>query len=248
MTAVESHSLTNGTEMGTDKEQPAAAAAAAPQLSATNINQKVVKAEYAVRGEIVRSAQLIEKDLQAGRRQFPFSKVVWCNIGNPQLLGQKPITYVRQVLCLCEYPQLLEHPQVGSLFPSDVIKRAKVFLSDIPGGVGAYSDSAGTLVLRRQIAAALERRDGWPADPEELYMTDGASPAVHYMMEMLIRKPTDAFLVPIPQYPLYSATLVLYGGQLVPYELAEEAGWGLDTRDLQVSSCMECFCCFTCPC
>jgi aspartate/methionine/tyrosine aminotransferase len=43
-------------------------------------------------------------------------------------------------------------------------------------------------------------------------------------MEMLIRGPTDAYLVPIPQYPLYSATLCLYGGQLVPYELDEDAG------------------------
>eukprot|EP00878_Enallax_costatus_P025572 GHUV01027372.1.p1 GENE.GHUV01027372.1~~GHUV01027372.1.p1 ORF type:complete len:224 (-),score=38.29 GHUV01027372.1:299-970(-) len=62
---------------------------------------------------------------------------------------------------------------------------------------------------------------------------DGASPAVHYMMEMLIRTPSDSFLVPIPQYPLYSATLVLYGGQLVPYELDEEAGWGLNMEHLQ---------------
>lgn len=59
-----------------------------------------------------------------------------------------------------------------------------------------------------------------------LSVQDGASPAVHYMMEMLIRSPTDAFLVPIPQYPLYSATLCLYGGQLVPYELDEDAGEG----------------------
>lgn len=58
------------------------------------------------------------------------------------------------------------------------------------------------------------------------HLQDGASPAVHYMMEMLIRSPSDAFLVPIPQYPLYSATLCLYGGQLVPYELDEDAGKG----------------------
>lgn len=67
-------------------------------------------------------------------------------------------------------------------------------------------------------------------------LQDGASPAVHYMMEMLIRNQCDAFLVPIPQYPLYSATLVLYGGQLVPYELDEEAGWGLNMQHLQVCS------------
>jgi aspartate/methionine/tyrosine aminotransferase len=57
-----------------------------------------------------------------------------------------------------------------------------------------------------------------------LPLQDGASPAVHYMTEMLVRNPSDAFLVPIPQYPLYSATLCLYGGQLVPYELDEDAG------------------------
>ena len=35
------------------------------------------------------------------------------------------------------------------------------------------------------------------------------------------------------QYPLYSATLTLYGGQLVPYELDESRGWGLDVASLQ---------------
>ena len=29
-----------------------------------------------------------------------------CNIGNPQQLGQKPITFFRQVLALCDYPQV----------------------------------------------------------------------------------------------------------------------------------------------
>jgi alanine transaminase len=60
---------------------------------------------------------------------------------------------------------------VAELFPPDVIGRAREFLAGIPGGLGAYSDSAGALVLRRQIAAALERRDGFPANPDELYLT-----------------------------------------------------------------------------
>jgi hypothetical protein len=67
--------------------------------------------------------------------------------------------------------QLLSHPEVSRLFPSDVIERARVFLAEIPGGLGAYSDSAGALVLRKQIAAALEQRDGCPASPDELYLT-----------------------------------------------------------------------------
>jgi aspartate/methionine/tyrosine aminotransferase len=82
------------------------------------------------------------------------------------------LTCCHLILCpLCL--QLLEHPQIGALFPADVIDRARVFLSDIPGGVGAYSDSAGALVLRKQIAAAIERRDGHPASPDEIYLTVG---------------------------------------------------------------------------
>jgi aspartate/methionine/tyrosine aminotransferase len=51
------------------------------------------------------------------------------------------------------------------------VSRAREFLRGIPGGLGAYSDSAGAAVLRRHIAAALEKRDGVPADPDELYLT-----------------------------------------------------------------------------
>lgn len=42
-------------------------------------------------------------------------------------------------------------------------------------------------------------------------------------------------LVPVPQYPLYSATISLYGGSLVPYYLEETADWGLDINDLRQS-------------
>jgi alanine transaminase len=43
----------------------------------------------------------------------------------------------------------------------------------------------------------------------------------------------DAVLVPIPQYPLYSATLALYGGTLLPYYLQEDKEWGLDVAELK---------------
>lgn len=157
-----------------------------------------------------------------------------CNIGNPQILGQKPITYFRQVLSICEYPELLLLPAASQIFPSDVIDRAKLLLSQIPGGIGAYSESSGALVMRQLISEAIERRDGYPCNPEDLYMTDGASPGVHYMMDLLIRDGRDdALMVPIPQYPLYSATLTLYGGRLVPYLLNESSGWGLDVDNLK---------------
>lgn len=42
-------------------------------------------------------------------------------------------------------------------------------------------------------------------------------------------------LVPVPQYPLYSAAIALFGGSLVPYYLEETANWGLDVNDLRQS-------------
>ena len=47
-----------------------------------------------------------EKTVVGRSGKYSFDKLVWCNIGNPQQLGQKPITFFRQVLALCDYPQV----------------------------------------------------------------------------------------------------------------------------------------------
>ncbi|KAH7298615.1 hypothetical protein KP509_25G051100 [Ceratopteris richardii] len=77
------------------------------------------------------------------------------------------------------------------------------------------------------------RRDGYPSDPELIFLTDGASKGVTHLLNILIRNENDGVLCPIPQYPLYSATIQLVGGTLVPYYLSEEAGWGLDVKEMR---------------
>ncbi|KAK1355938.1 hypothetical protein POM88_049194 [Heracleum sosnowskyi] len=42
--------------------------------------------------------------------------------------------------------------------------------------------------------------------------------------------------VPVPQYPLYSAVISLFGGSLVPYYLEEIANWGPDIHNLRYSA------------
>ncbi len=44
----------------------------------------------------------------------------------------------------------------------------------------------------------------------------------------MITSENDAIMIPIPQYPLYSAAISLYGGSVAPYYLNEEKGWQLD--------------------
>ena len=57
----------------------------------TDLSLTVLETQYAVRGPIVARAAELEK---AGRR------VLYGNIGNPQALGQKPLSYIRQTLAL----------------------------------------------------------------------------------------------------------------------------------------------------
>lgn len=40
-------------------------------------------------------------------------------------------------------------------------------------------------------------------------------------------------MIPIPQYPLYSAEISLFSGHIVPYYLNEEKGWQLDIEELE---------------
>jgi aspartate/methionine/tyrosine aminotransferase len=54
----------------------------------------------------------------------------------------------------------------------------------------------------RAMLQGIEERDGHPVDTNCLFMTDGASPSVHRIIELLTRNSDDAFLTPIPQYPL----------------------------------------------
>jgi len=130
--------------------------------------------------------------------------------------------------------QLIDRDGIDAFFPSDVLARAKAILANTKGGTGAYSESKGVRHLRDLVARGIERRDGGHAcDPEDLWLTDGASVGCHYLMKTIIRDASDAVLVPIPQYPLYSATLALYGGTLLPYYLQEEKGWALDVAELK---------------
>ncbi|ONK74882.1 uncharacterized protein A4U43_C03F11090 [Asparagus officinalis] len=195
-------------------------------LDHESINENVKKVAYAVRGELY---------LRASELQKEGKKIIFTNVGNPHALGQKPLTFPRQVVALCQAPFLLDDPNVGLVFPADAIARAKHYLSLTSGGLGAYSDSRGLPGIRKEVAEFIERRDGYPSNPDLIFLTDGASKGVMQMLNTIIRNEKDGILVPVPQYPLYSATIQLYGGSLVPYYLDEESNWGLDLNNVRQS-------------
>ena len=205
-------------------------------LNINNINPHVKKAKYAVRGELATRAEAYRAKLASGAlpsppdEPLPFNKVIAANIGNPQQLDQKPITFFRQVLSLLEYPPLLEKEEALKSsfgYKQDVIDRAKWLLSEVHS-IGAYSQSQGVPGIRASIAKFLERRDGYPADPANIFLSAGASSGVNTLMNIICSKPETGILVPIPQYPLYTATLAVLNARCVPYYLEERRAWGTD--------------------
>lgn len=188
-----------------------------------DIGRMVREAEYAVRGPIVARAQELERQ---GR------KIIYCNIGNPQSLGQRPLTWVRQVIALAEYPELLDRAPSG-LFPEDAIAMARRVLAATQHGLGAYTESKGYRFVREAVAEFIHGRDGIRADPDAIFLTDGASKGVQAVLRLLVADERDGIMIPIPQYPLYSATITLYGGVSIGYHLVESAQWKLSREVLE---------------
>lgn len=129
------------------------------RLNIDNINVHVRAAEYAVRGELAVKSEEYRKKIKSGNASdLPFDTVISSNIGNPQQLDQKPITFFRQVLSLLENPLLLEHEYVllDKLgYKSDAVNRARWLLNEV-GSVGAYSASAGAHGIRESVAKFIE--------------------------------------------------------------------------------------------
>ncbi|KAK5889211.1 hypothetical protein CesoFtcFv8_015235 [Champsocephalus esox] len=204
-------------------------------LTIDNMNPTVKKVEYAVRGPIVQRALELERELSEGMKK-PFVEVIKANIGDAHAMGQQPITFFRQVLALCSYPELLN----DSSFPEDAKSRARRILQSCGGNsIGSYSASQGIESVRQDVARYIERRDGGvPCDPDNIFLTTGASDGIVTMLKLLVcgeGETRTGVMISIPQYPLYSAALAELAAVQVNYYLNEEKCWSMDLSELQRS-------------
>jgi len=209
--------------------------AAAATVTLDNMNPCIKKMEYAVRGPLVIRATAIEKEIQAGVKK-PFPNVIKANIGDAHAMGNKPITFIRQVLAIVTHPPLLESPDL----PEDAKTRAKAILDGCKGGsVGSYSDSPGLEIIRRHVAEYIKQRDGGiESDWQKIILCAGASEGIRACLKLLTGPGGDkrpGVMIPIPQYPLYSASLAEYDMDQVGYYLDEARGWALDVAELERS-------------
>ena len=208
------------------------------ESSLIKVNQNIIEMEYAVRGPIPQRAAELKKQGKA---------TISCNIGNPQALGQRPVTFYRQVISLLEDPskisrerqlkKLLNNNPDIDLLSDYVLDLSENIISKVQ--MGAYSESNGPLFIREAIAEYIDKRDEihnsieLKSNPDNIFLTNGASDGVKYILEMLIAEKNDGIMIPIPQYPLYSATIKKAGGVQVNYYLDEENGWAINKSMLE---------------
>lgn len=204
-------------------------------LNKQSITKAVQNAEYAVRGPVAIRAAGIKKEMAEGKK-FKFDRLVPMHSGNPQALGQPPLTFGREVL------SLMFHHQFGqkvdySRYSEDAVARARYYLENMdPQAIGAYAGHAsGYDPIKKDVVDYIKRRDGIEIDPSKLWLSTGASEAIEFMIRLLINDPNDAIMTPSPNYPLYSAATILCGGKEVTYDLDESQNWGLNLETIEKS-------------
>jgi alanine transaminase len=193
-------------------------------LTMDTINQNLIKSRYEVRGGVVIRADELRKEMEKGKK-LPFESTVQWNIGNPQALGQLPITFPREVLG-CLYSGT-----VSDTYGKDAINRAKTYKKEIHN-IESYTYYKGLNIVRDNVAKFITKRDNCETIKENILLSNGASGGIKAVLQALLEEEKDTILAPIPQYPLYSACIQLLGSTLAGYHLDEDNAWGVDIQDL----------------
>ncbi|DAC43671.1 MAG TPA: aminotransferase class I/II-fold pyridoxal phosphate-dependent enzyme [Candidatus Poseidoniales archaeon] len=98
-------------------------------------------------------------------------------------------------------------------------------------GHNGYSPSYGLPVLREAIAKD-ERKKGWNAQAEDVYVCHGVTEALQILFASVLCD-GDKVLAPGPHYPPYMAYPQMYGATTVEYMLKPDDGWRLDLDDIK---------------
>lgn len=180
--------------------------------------------EYSMRGKIVTRMNELQAQMDADPTSLKFTKFCKTNTGNPQALGQKPITFFRQVLSAVLNPELL----ALNIYSEDVCARASEYLKAFKS-VGAYTPSVGVTLIRENVAKFIAERDGIPSEASNIYLSNGGSESIVQIFTLLNEcTGKTGFMLPIPQYPQYYARITLNNCKLVGYLLDEENDWQIN--------------------
>ena len=118
--------------------------------------------------------------------------------------------------------------EFGFTAPDEVIRDLIMNVRNSEG----YSDSKGIFSARKAIMQYCQLK-GFPnVDIDDIYIGNGVSEMISMSMQALLDD-GDEVLVPMPDYPLWTACVSLAGGNAVHYVCDEKSNWYPDIDDIK---------------
>ncbi|MBD0696081.1 pyridoxal phosphate-dependent aminotransferase [Streptomyces sp. CBMA123] len=111
--------------------------------------------------------------------------------------------------------------------PEEIIQD---IIRNLPSAHG-YSDSRGILPARRAVVQYYQQRGVEGVGVNDVYLGNGVSELIQMAITALVDD-GDEVLVPMPDYPLWTASVRLAGGKAVHYLCDEQAEWYPDLDDI----------------
>ncbi len=116
----------------------------------------------------------------------------------------------------------------GFAAPDEVIRDMMYNLRECEG----YSDSKGIFSARKSIMQYCQIKGIKGVDIGDIYLGNGVSELITMSMQGLLDN-GDEILVPSPDYPLWTASVTLAGGNAVHYMCDEQNEWNPDLDDIK---------------
>lgn len=139
----------------------------------------------------------------AVRMEAEGQRIIKLNIGNPAPFGLMP--------------------------PDEIVRDVAMNLNEASG----YSDSQGIFAARKAILQYYQSKGLISAiDVNDVYIGNGVSELIVMTMQALLDD-GDEVLIPMPDYPLWTAAANLAGGKAVHYRCNEDDNWQPDLADIE---------------
>ncbi|WP_280738990.1 MULTISPECIES: pyridoxal phosphate-dependent aminotransferase [unclassified Enterococcus] len=112
--------------------------------------------------------------------------------------------------------------------PNEIVRDLIMNVRDSEG----YSDSKGIFSARKAIQQYCQLQNFPNVGIDDIYTGNGVSELISICMQGLLNN-GDEVLIPMPDYPLWTASVSLAGGTPVHYVCDEEAEWFPDIDDIK---------------
>jgi len=96
----------------------------------------------------------------------------------------------------------------------------------------AYGDSRGLFAARKAVMHDFQIKGVMDVGIDDIFIGNGVSELIVMAMQGLLDA-GDEVLLPMPDYPLWTAAVTLAGGRAVHYLCDESAGWNPDLDDIR---------------